>query len=156
MACAATTTQVTQKRRAPAWTQEETAAGLGLAQPTVSSYLDVAAEIAAGNTRVLDAPLFSTARNIVARKKERASVDEATQLRFAFGMEEIDEPEASPIQTADFLDWAASYEGLPFNLLHCDFPYGINAERFNQSAGAELGDYADDFWNLRTTLGLLS
>lgn len=31
------------------------------------------------------------------------------------------------IQCLDFLDWSASYSGVPFNFIHCDFPYGVNA-----------------------------
>lgn len=144
-----------QKRRDPAWTQELTAAGLGVAQATVSSYLDIASEIAKGNQRVLDAPLLSTARNIVARKKERAASDEALQLKFAFGGEEETAPRESPIIQADFLEWAEAYKGQPFNFLHCDFPYGINADKFNQSAGAELGDYKDDFGTYERLLDCL-
>lgn len=29
-----------------------------------------------------------------------------------------------PILTTDFLTWAPTYSGPPFNLLHCDFPWG--------------------------------
>lgn len=30
---------------------------------------------------------------------------------------------------ADFIEWAAQYEGRRFNLIHCDFPYGINYDK---------------------------
>ena len=33
---------------------------------------------------------------------------------------------ALPVVHADFLTWAPSYVGGKFNLIHCDFPYGIN------------------------------
>ena len=29
------------------------------------------------------------------------------------------------IQQGDFFEFASSYKGIPFNLIHCDFPYGI-------------------------------
>lgn len=35
-------------------------------------------------------------------------------------------PEPSPILHASFLTWLETYEGAPFNFLHCDFPYGVN------------------------------
>jgi ParB/RepB/Spo0J family partition protein len=34
------------------------------------------------------------------------------------------EPDA--ILHTSFLEWAPTYTGRPFNLLHCDFPYGVN------------------------------
>ena len=30
------------------------------------------------------------------------------------------------ILNTSFLEWASGYTGLPFNLIHCDFPYGVN------------------------------
>jgi ParB-like chromosome segregation protein Spo0J len=42
-----------------------------------------------------------------------------------------------------FLDWIETYEGPPFNLLHCDFPYGIEVFRGRQGVGAESTIYND-------------
>ena len=39
---------------------------------------------------------------------------------------EVAAGEAIPILKENFSSWAESYTGLPFNFLHCDFPYGIN------------------------------
>lgn len=36
-------------------------------------------------------------------------------------------PPPPPILCADFTTWAPSYVGPRFNLIHCDFPYGIDA-----------------------------
>lgn len=33
---------------------------------------------------------------------------------------------ADPIQHTSFLTWLADYTGPTFNMLHCDFPYGVN------------------------------
>ena len=30
-----------------------------------------------------------------------------------------------------------------FNFIHCDFPYGINADGFDQGSAAEMGGYED-------------
>ena len=38
----------------------------------------------------------------------------------------------TPILCGDFNLWAKTYRDLPFNFLHCDFPYGIN---FGESTG---------------------
>lgn len=134
-----------QRRRDTEWTQERTAAGLGLSERATSEYLAVAAAIAKGDARVAEAPRFSTAKGIVGRARERAAADELNQVHLNFGdVESLPEPD-SPILEADFNTWAREYRGEPFNFLHCDFPYGINAQAFNQTANAEHGDYVDDF-----------
>jgi ParB/RepB/Spo0J family partition protein len=35
-------------------------------------------------------------------------------------------PAEQSILQQSFLDWAPAYRGEPFNLIHCDFPYGVN------------------------------
>ena len=35
-------------------------------------------------------------------------------------------PSDESILQESFLDWAPNYSGEPFNLIHCDFPYGVN------------------------------
>ena len=47
------------------------------------------------------------------------------------------------IQTGDFLAWAESYKGPAFNLLHLDFPYGINHDRSKQGNTKNFGTYSD-------------
>lgn len=67
---------------------------------------------------------------------------------------------ANFLLNADFLTWAAEYEGLPFNFIHCDFPYGINFNTGEQGkgiAGALKGDYDDSpevYWNLLQALAV--
>lgn len=59
---------------------------------------------------------------------------------------------------ADFNQWAAEYNGEPFNFLHCDFPYGININEGVISVSArtaQLGHYDDSpevYWELLNTL----
>lgn len=56
----------------------------------------------------------------------------------------------------DFLQWAPQYAGPKFNLLHCDFPYGVNLFGGAQGRGAEptagYRDTADLYWQLLETL----
>lgn len=136
-----------QRRREPEWNLEQTAAGLGLSVGTVSEYIAIAREVQAGNERVIAAPKLSTAKGIVKRTTERKLADESALLRIIEGdIEEAGIPTpTTPILNTDFTEWVEDYSGLPFNLIHCDFPYGIDADKFNQSAGAELGTYRDDF-----------
>lgn len=44
---------------------------------------------------------------------------------------------------ADFKQWAEEYRGKKFNLLHLDFPYGINHDRSGQGHTKDFGTYAD-------------
>lgn len=65
-------------------------------------------------------------------------------------------PEPESILQASFLDWAPTYSGPKFNLLHCDFPYGVELFSGPQGCGAELGqegrlgykDSAEIYWEL--------
>lgn len=65
-------------------------------------------------------------------------------------------PQVDPIRVESFLDWAPGYKGRKFNLLHCDFPYGVNFAAGPQGKGLEPGEIYDDspevYWNLLETL----
>lgn len=134
-------------RQNPEWTQVDTAAAIGLAQNTVSVQLGVAEELAAGNDKIAALPKFSTAREMVKRKKERAAADQAAQLMaLETPVEEQKAKPASPILTANFHEWAKEYRGVPFNFVHVDFPYGIDSDvgsPHKQYAAKSLGGYED-------------
>lgn len=63
------------------------------------------------------------------------------------------------ILCANFHEWAATYDGLKFNFVHCDFPYGVE---FNKAVGQstsaatrDVGEYDDGeevYWALLDTL----
>lgn len=61
------------------------------------------------------------------------------------------------INHADFLTWLPTIEYPRFNLIHCDFPYGINFQNSGQAGSAHHDTQYDDseelFWEL--TNGLL-
>lgn len=65
---------------------------------------------------------------------------------------------APPIEQGDFLTWAPTYTGPKFNLLHCDFPYGIGVFRpgghigLGGSAQVEYGDTEEIYFQLLTCL----
>jgi len=52
-------------------------------------------------------------------------------------------PEDETIINESFLFWAPKYQGRKFNLIHCDFPYGINVFQGPQGGGTERA-YEDD------------
>jgi ParB/RepB/Spo0J family partition protein len=43
-------------------------------------------------------------------------------------------PPKYEIITKDFIEWVNGYRGLPFDLLHIDFPHGIGQDRFGQKS----------------------
>lgn len=52
-------------------------------------------------------------------------------------------PPTDPIIHADFHDWVKEYTGKRFNLIHCDFPYGINHQDSDQGGADRWGSYED-------------
>lgn len=130
----------------PGWTAERTAEALGMDAVTVSQKRAVAQEIASGNERVLNAPKYSVARNVVARSTERRKAAALESLELP-DEESLPEPVSTrplvPILNESFLEWAPAYTGQKFNFIHCDFPYGVNADKHAQGASAEFGGYDD-------------
>lgn len=142
------------------WTHEDTAAALGFTQSMITKELSVAQQLRAGNQAVVQAPKLSTAIGLVTRAAERQKATEATQILSTI----YDKPGSTlesvkafaPVTVANFNEWVLTYEGPRFNLLHCDFPYGINADQMQQGYSVgEHGGYSDrpeDFFALLSTL----
>ena len=132
---------------APDWSVDQTASEIGLSTNTIRNYLTVAKEVAAGNTKVAAAKDYSVALGVARRTSERRAADELS----AIGVATESSRPTSPILNTSFLEWVESYSGPPFNLLHCDFPYGISADKFNQGAANAYGGYEDSpevYWQL--------
>lgn len=139
-----------RKAKEPSWSQSDTAKAVGLKQQTVSDQLAVAQKLTA-DPRVATAPKFSVAKNIVVREKERQQQSAEIALRSDIATPEEKSVAKHRIVNASFLEWAPTYRGPKFNLIHCDFPYGINADGFAQGQAAAHGGYADTpevYWNL--------
>lgn len=136
------------------WSQSDTAAALGYKQASISMMLNVAEEMAAGNERVLAAPKYSVALNVTNRKREREQQDELAKIDIGLGIKPAKPSSGAEVETIlniDFLSWVESYKGPRFNLIHCDFPYGIGADGFAQGGAAQHGGYVDDegtYWKL--------
>jgi ParB/RepB/Spo0J family partition protein len=171
--CAAITRYVTiRKAEDPAITQATIAEELSISRTALSIRVNVQQEIEAKNPLVLAAETLATASNITARANERrrdttlenisASVSlapvapgsVATETRPVISVPK--EPEEHPLDNVDFNEWAPLYSGQRFNFIHCDFPYGIKADKHNQGAAKYFGGYADSpdvYWELIATLG---
>ncbi|HEX4919753.1 MAG TPA: ParB N-terminal domain-containing protein [Candidatus Bathyarchaeia archaeon] len=130
------------------WTQEETANALGLKQNTVSTYLGLQKEIGKGNTDLLKHTRLSTAAGTMVRAKDRRN-EEIMQTLYP-------EDRKDSIICADFNEWVTTYKGPKFNFIHCDFPYGIEADKMKQGHSVALhggyDDSEDTYWRLLTSL----
>jgi ParB family transcriptional regulator, chromosome partitioning protein len=56
-------------------------------------------------------------------------------------------PQSDHIQCCSFLDWVRTYNGPKFNLIHCDFPFGIDSQNHHMGSRNEvgIGKYNDSF-----------
>lgn len=130
----------------PDWNQNDTAAAVGISQQHVSHLMMAAEELASGNKLVAEAPKLSTAIGIARRARERKDQQVVEELRSSLGGVALPAVEApKSILVADFAKWVNDPpEDLPrFNFIHCDFPYGIEADSFNQGGAASHGGYED-------------
>jgi ParB/RepB/Spo0J family partition protein len=144
-----------RKSENPAWSQDDTAQALGLSQQTVGEKIKVARELLNGNGMVKDAPRYSTAIGIVRRAESRKDDEALAALTKRPPVPGEDEASPDSILVADFNEWAPEYRGPKFNFLHCDFPYGIDANKFNQGSATLHGGYSDteeEYWILLHTL----
>lgn len=123
------------------WNQELTAAAIGLSPGEVAKQLQVARELRDGNALVSSATNLSTAKGIVKRSEERAA--QSLRQEVMAVVSEVEKPKL--IINADFHTFVAEYAGPPFNLLHCDFPYGIGSDNFDQGGAKSHGGYEDTF-----------
>lgn len=131
-------------KSSPEWNLTKTAEALGFTTGYISKYLVVANELEKGNARVSKATNITSAYNIVHRGAERAIADELNLIDEVQQEESgEEEPPQESILCLDYLEWLKVYEGPKFNLLHCDFPYGINHQKSEQGRAAEWGEYND-------------
>jgi hypothetical protein len=131
------------------WVQEDTEKALGIPQSEVSKIFTVEKEVKRGNSKILEAERLSTAYTKASSQQERRA---QAMMEAAFGAEE----RIKSVINADFLQWALTYDGPKFNFLHCDFPYGIEADKRHQGTSVDVhGGYSDTeevYWRLLATL----
>lgn len=129
-------------REEDGWTRADTSAALGVTPGAISYMLQVGQALEADNRMVVEAPKLSTAIGIVRRAQERQDQQVLDRLHNTFEGVTIERPPESII-AGNFNDWVLSDVGVRFNFIHCDFPYGIEADTFNQGAAKALGGYDD-------------
>lgn len=145
----------------PDWTAAETAAYMGVSKGEISKNLRLVIELDAGNQKVLDAAKREEAYNSLVRRDKRMEAKALEDLmEGAPGLSAPAEPKgeespageprpAPPLVAAgdviqgSFLDWAPSYVGPKFNLIHCDFPYGVGVFGGPQMSGGADLQYED-------------
>ena len=122
------------------WNFAKTAEALGTSESIIRKKLEVAKELTERPTDLLAAaPKLSTAINIATRARERRAASAGAELMRA---PEPAKP-AAPLLNVDFHEWSRDYAGPKFNLIHCDFPYGVGMDKSDQGAGKEFATYAD-------------
>ncbi len=161
------------------WTAERTATALNMAASGISHRLTIMRE-AVDNPAVLEASGLSAAYGVTRRKLERAVDAELNQL-LAIEEGHGQKPEDSDAGLAgdspsgdravrtliaqqpkvkvwnkDLLEVLPTWDGQKFNLIHCDFPYGLKMDSSAlQGTRSELARYADSpdvYWSLTQTL----
>jgi hypothetical protein len=136
------------------WTAEKTAKDLLVSSQLVYEYLSLENPDYREHPLVKTATSAKTAVNIVRRLVSRHEQDMTGGIYSTGRVEDIPD---SPIQIADFNIWAPAYTGPKFNVIHCDFPYGINSQNHDGQGRAERSTYDDSpetFWTLFKTLSL--
>lgn len=124
-----------RKEADPEWNVEATAKALGTSRQDINDKVLVAEEMKV-SPKVATAERYSIARNVVRRINERRAEVERASL--------VEPEETDEIINADFIEWAKAYIGPKFNFIHCDFPYGINANKMQQGhSRLDHGDYDD-------------
>jgi ParB/RepB/Spo0J family partition protein len=142
------------------WSTEKTAEALGISLSNVKRNVMVAKELS--NEKVASAPKFSAALNVVQRNLERrkASAVEKIEAKAEASLPVEEAPKekpAPPILNANFHEWQETYDGPRFNLIHCDFPYGINvadSPRQNAALSDHYVDTPDTYFALLNRLEL--
>lgn len=149
-----------QAQAQPDWNQAKTAEALGISDGAVAKHLLVASA-RAESADVDGADKFSSALNMAQRQQERkreaaqrrlsalpAELRKAKQPESATAAIETPPPPPAPtthdIQLADFSEWCQSPQPVLFNLIHCDFPYGVNVgDKRGQGNAQTRGHYED-------------
>lgn len=149
----------------PECTVEATAKALHISAGYTSKMLLVAAALRRGDARVASCETYFSAYNILQRQYQRGVADEMEQFAEASRQKEGDEqeppweapltPASRDLLVADFREFARTEVAEPYNLIHCDFPYGIEHHKSDQGGGDRWGTYEDSedtYWTLLDTL----
>ena len=156
----------------PDWNTAKCADYIGYAHPYFTQILNVAKALNDDVQTIVDAGNLTVAINAMERNNRRKIDNETNEM-----WEVIEQANADPeiegddtvydsleptpkkkkpikideILCGDFVEWAGGYRGPKFNLLHCDFPYGIEHGKSGQGGAKTYGAYDDSpdvYWSL--------
>jgi ParB/RepB/Spo0J family partition protein len=133
--------------------QREIAEDLQIHPSSLSHMLTLAPALVS-EPRLREASSWKSAYDLLAsrQKKQQESIMEDVMASIEDIVIEGDTPTASkpepkPVQTfafqQSFIEWAPSYSGRRFNLIHCDFPYGLNMDTANLQGSADRWNITD-------------
>ena len=145
----------------PKWTLVQTANVICLGSKQTGKIIQVAKRLLAGDKRIAAVDSFTAAYSLVQREMSRVVATEISQIKSTATGIAREAPKASggspeaAVSVESFLDWAPMYEGRTFNLLHCDFPYGIGYDKTTYSGSEGWDRYEDKPETYRRLLACL-
>jgi ParB/RepB/Spo0J family partition protein len=129
-------------------TQEHIANTLNMPPETISRIARLAPELEA-NPKLKLASSWTSAYSAVVAQEQKAAASVLEDILADTIAEPAPAPtEAAPVSQqyiwqADFREWLSTYSGKRFNLIHCDFPYGLNMDSANLQGSAVRWDATD-------------
>lgn len=139
----------------PDWKTEDTAAALGISARDTTRKIALNKHM--GNGVIAGAATISSAINIMERnvQRKKASALAGVGEVLAQTVPTIEAAPAAPLLNTSFHEWQATYDGPRFNLIHCDFPYGVNVAdtaRMGATMEDRYEDTPDIYWSLLARL----
>lgn len=163
----------------PNWLVDDRADYIGVGRTHYYRWIAIAKAVQSGHPLVCAAPGPSQAFNIIERERDRKQ-DNVMNALFTELQEQNKDTEteqlalddtplerpmpgkltapikiAPVIQQGNFHEWAPSYTGPAFNLIHCDFPYGLDHGNSDQGGAKGRWESYDDkedvYWQLIKT-----
>lgn len=144
----------------PDWTVERTSEHMGYSPE--SKTIKMAVAIGGSLTpELMKANGLEPAYNIINRRMQRQLADIGNIILstpinpLAPGAPKPKKEASQDIICGDFHEWAKNYSGPKFNLLHCDFPYGIDigeSDQMQHEAADLYEDTEEIYWSLLETL----
>ena len=160
----------------PDWNKEQRANYAGYKGAHFGQLCKVARELIKKNELVMSAGNVTVAMNVIERSYRRKLDNESNELwdllaeetkikelengSSSKGLTPAKKAKAKPkkkqeIINGDFCKWSEAYDGPKFNLIHCDFPYGIQHGKSEQGGAKTWRAYEDspdDYWKLLRSL----
>ena len=116
------------RKAEPKITLENIASRLAISHNEVNNYSRIGEALERGEIMRSSVDRSETASRVI-RDMTRRRVRESNRVEMQIinqAAEAATDPSIAEVHNASFFDWVDNYTGAPFNVLHCDFPYGVN------------------------------